>query len=111
MERSTAMRQAPPPLTRERVLQLIQRMKSTRVAVLGDIMLDGYSVGASGPLAADGPVGVRTVAERDAALGGGANVAATVGALGRNRAVVGAAGGDVEGSAIREAVGVAGFAD
>jgi bifunctional ADP-heptose synthase (sugar kinase/adenylyltransferase) len=41
------MRQSPPPLTRDRVIQLIQRMKSSRVVVVGDIMLDRYLIGDS----------------------------------------------------------------
>ena len=32
----------PPPLTRDRLLQLIERMKSSRVVVIGDIMIDRY---------------------------------------------------------------------
>ena len=32
----------PPPLSRDRLLQLIQRMKDSRVVVVGDIMIDRY---------------------------------------------------------------------
>ena len=39
------MKQPPQPLTRDRVIQLIQKMRSSRVAVVGDIMLDRYLIG------------------------------------------------------------------
>ena len=35
----------PPPLTRDRLLQLIERMKGSRVVVIGDIMIDRYLYG------------------------------------------------------------------
>ena len=50
------MRQSPPPLTRDRVLHLINRMKSSRVAVVGDIMLDRYLVGDTERLSPEAPV-------------------------------------------------------
>jgi rfaE bifunctional protein kinase chain/domain len=101
------MRQAPFPLTRERVLQLIQRMKSSRVAVLGDIMLDRYLVGDTDRLSPEAPVPVVTVAQRHAALGGAANVAANVAALGGQCLLVGVVGDDVDGAAIRQELAVA----
>jgi rfaE bifunctional protein kinase chain/domain len=101
------MRQAPFPLSRERVLQLIQRMKSSRVAVLGDIMLDRYLVGDTDRLSPEAPVPVVTVAQRHAALGGAANVAANVAALGGQCLLVGVVGDDVDGAAIRQELAVA----
>ena len=64
-----------PPLARERVLQLIQRMRSSRVVVVGDIMLDRYLIGDTERLSPEAPVPVVTVSERHAELGGAANVA------------------------------------
>ena len=90
------MRQSPPPLTRERVVQLIQRMKSSRVVVVGDIMLDRYLVGETERLSPEAPVPVVTVRERTAALGGAANVAANVIALGARCLLVGAVGDDTD---------------
>src|SRR5512133_1259560 len=111
MERSAAMRQAPFPLTRERVLQLIQRMKSSRVAVLGDIMLDRYLIGDTERLSPEAPVPVVTVAERHAALGGAANVAANVSAMGARCFLVGAVGDDGDGATIRQELAVARLED
>jgi rfaE bifunctional protein kinase chain/domain len=105
------MRQPPAPLTRDRVLQLIQRMKSSRVAVIGDIMLDRYLIGDTDRLSPEAPVPVVTVAERNAALGGAANVAANVAALGARCLLVGVLGDDADGTAIRQELAVARLED
>ena len=105
------MRQPPPPLTRDRVLQLIQRMRSSRVVVVGDIMLDRYLVGDTERLSPEAPVPVVTVRERHAALGGAANVAANVAAMGARCLLVGAVGDDTDGAAIRQELAVARLED
>jgi D-glycero-beta-D-manno-heptose-7-phosphate kinase len=105
------MRQPPVPLVRDRLLQLIQRMKSSRVAVVGDIMLDRYLVGDTDRLSPEAPVPVVTVAERHAALGGAANVAANVAALGAQCLLVGVVGDDGDGAAIRQELAVARLED
>jgi rfaE bifunctional protein kinase chain/domain len=105
------MKQSPAPLTRERVLHLIHRMKSSRVAVVGDIMLDRYLVGETDRLSPEAPVPVVTVRERHAALGGAANVAANVAAMGAKCLLVGAVGDDVDGAAIRQELAVARLED
>jgi D-beta-D-heptose 7-phosphate kinase/D-beta-D-heptose 1-phosphate adenosyltransferase len=105
------MKQSPPPLTRERVVQLIQRMKESRVVVVGDIMLDRYLVGDTERLSPEAPVPVVTVRERHSALGGAANVAANVVALGARCLLVGAIGDDVDGVALRQELAVARLED
>jgi rfaE bifunctional protein kinase chain/domain len=101
------MRQPPTPLTRDRMVQLIQRMQGSRVVVVGDIMLDRYLVGDTERLSPEAPVPVVTVRERHSALGGAANVAANVVALGARCLLVGAIGDDVDGGAIRQELAVA----
>lgn len=105
------MRHPPVPLARDRVLQLIQRMKSSRVAVIGDIMLDRYLIGDTDRLSPEAPVPVVTVAERHAALGGAANVAANVAALGARCLLVGVVGDDGDGATIRQELAVARLED
>jgi len=105
------MKQAPAPLTRDRLLQLIQRMKESRVVVVGDIMLDRYLVGDTERLSPEAPVPVVTVRERHSALGGAANVAANVVALGARCLLVGGIGDDVDGAAIRQELAVARLED
>lgn len=105
------MRPPPAPLTRDRVLQLIQRMKDSRVVVVGDIMLDRYLVGETERLSPEAPVPVVTVRERHAALGGAANVAANVAALGARCLLVGTVGDDGDGATIRSELAVARLED
>jgi rfaE bifunctional protein kinase chain/domain len=105
------MRSGLTPLTRVRILQLIARMKTSRVVVIGDIMLDRYLVGETDRLSPEAPVPVVTVRERHAALGGAANVAANVAALGAACQLVGAVGDDVDGAAVRQELAVARLED
>jgi D-beta-D-heptose 7-phosphate kinase/D-beta-D-heptose 1-phosphate adenosyltransferase len=105
------MRSPPAPLTRDRLLHLIQRMKESRVVVVGDIMLDRYLVGDTERLSPEAPVPVVTVRERHAALGGAANVAANVSALGARSLLVGVVGDDTDGAAIRQELAVARLED
>jgi rfaE bifunctional protein kinase chain/domain len=105
------MRSGLTPLTRDRILQLIARMKTSRVVVVGDIMLDRYLVGETDRLSPEAPVPVVTVRERHAALGGAANVAANVAALGAACQLVGAVGDDADGAAIRQELAVARLED
>ncbi len=95
-----------PGLPRDRVMHLIQRMKASRIVVVGDIMIDRYLVGDTERLSPEAPVPVVTVRERHAALGGAANVAANVAALGATCHLVGVVGDDADGAAIRQELAV-----
>jgi D-beta-D-heptose 7-phosphate kinase/D-beta-D-heptose 1-phosphate adenosyltransferase len=97
----------PPPLSRDRLLQLIQRMRSSRVVVVGDIMIDRYLYGDTERLSPEAPVPVVTVRERSAKLGGAANVAANVASMGASCLLVGTVGDDGDGAAIRQELVVA----
>ena len=105
------MRSGLTPLTRDRIQQLIGRMKTSRVVVVGDIMLDRYLFGETDRLSPEAPVPVVTVRERHAALGGAANVAANVAALGAACQLVGAVGDDVDGATVRQELAVARLED
>lgn len=100
------MRPPPAPLTRDRLMQLIQRMRDSRVVIVGDIMLDRYLVGDAERLSPEAPVPVVTVRERTARLGGAANVAMNVAALGARSLLVGVVGDDTDGAAIRQELAV-----
>jgi len=101
------MRPPPAPLTRDRLLHLIQRMRDSRVVIVGDIMLDRYLVGDTERLSPEAPVPVVTVRERHARLGGAANVAMKVAALGARSLLVGVVGDDGDGATIRQELAVA----
>lgn len=92
---------ASPALTRERILELTTRARGRRIVVVGDIMLDRYLIGDTDRLSPEAPVPVLTVRETRSALGGAANVAANVAALGASCTLVGVVGDDTNGAVIR----------
>ena len=97
----------PPPLSRDRLLHLIQRMRVSRVVVVGDIMIDRYLYGDTERLSPEAPVPVVAVRDRTAKLGGAANVAANVASMGASCLLVGTVGDDADGAAIRQELVVA----
>jgi D-beta-D-heptose 7-phosphate kinase/D-beta-D-heptose 1-phosphate adenosyltransferase len=88
-------------LTRARLAEILERGRGLRVAVVGDLMLDVYLVGNVSRISPEAPVPVVHVTEEWSALGGAANVAANVAALGAACEVVGYVGADAAGAEIR----------
>lgn len=76
--------------------------KPPRIAVVGDAMLDLYLKGDVERISPEAPVPVVRVRERRYALGGAANVAQNVLAIGARCELVAAVGSDVSGSQLRE---------
>lgn len=91
-------------LSKDRLKALIDRMSGRRIVVIGDAMLDRYLIGDTERISPEAPVPVVTVTERRTALGGAANVAANVAALGGVGRLVGVTGTDRDGEALREAM-------
>ncbi|HYW06447.1 MAG TPA: PfkB family carbohydrate kinase [Longimicrobium sp.] len=87
-------------LTRARLEGLLERAPGLRVAVVGDLMLDVYLIGSVSRISPEAPVPVVHVTEERIALGGAANVAANVVALGAACDVVGYVGSDAAGAQI-----------
>lgn len=90
-----------PPITRERMIELLDRMKSRQIVVVGDVMLDRYLVGDTDRLSPEAPVPVVTIRETRSALGGAANVASNVAAIGATCRLVGVVGDDPHGTDLR----------
>jgi rfaE bifunctional protein kinase chain/domain len=91
-------------LTRARLDEILERCRGLRVAVVGDLMLDVYLVGAVSRISPEAPVPVVAVEDEWVALGGAANVAANVVALGAECELVGCVGADAAGAQIRGAL-------
>ena len=91
-------------LTRARLDEILERSRGLRVAVVGDVMLDVYLVGSVSRISPEAPVPVVHVTEERFALGGAANVAANVAALGAACRLVGCVGVDDAGRRVREAL-------
>src|SRR5438445_822729 len=76
-------------------------MAARCVVVVGDAMLDIYLAGDAERISPEAPVPVVTVHTRRAALGGAANVAANVSAIGAECRLVAVIGDDARGDSLR----------
>jgi rfaE bifunctional protein kinase chain/domain len=74
----------------------------TNLLVVGDVMLDRYWFGDSDRISPEAPVPVVQVSKVDERLGGAANVARNVAALGANTTILGVVGEDEAGKRIGE---------
>ena len=86
---------------RDRLEDLLQKMATTKVVVVGDAMLDVYLVGEVDRVSPEAPVPVVTVHASRHGLGGAANVAANVAALGADCRLVAVVGNDTRGASVR----------
>lgn len=88
-----------------RARELLQGFRSRRVLVVGDLMLDVYLRGGASRISPEAPVPVVRVLEEWRAMGGAANVAANLGALGVATSLVGVVGDDGFASDLGRAAG------
>lgn len=105
------MTAALPVLPRDRVTSLLDAMAGRRVVVIGDVMLDRYLIGDTDRLSPEAPVPVVTVRSSRSALGGAANVAANIVALGSQALLTGAVGADAHANQIRAELATSNLAD
>ncbi len=89
-------------LSSETLDSLVDRFSGVRVLVVGDLMLDRYISGAVERISPEAPVPVVRVEKESWAVGGAANVAANVAALGATCRVVGCVGQDSAGQQLRQ---------
>ena len=98
----------PIPITRDRLLALLSAARTRRIAIVGDAMLDVYLRGDVDRISPEAPVPVVRVREQREALGGAANVAQNVLALGARCELVAAVGGDRAGERLRASLAALG---
>ena len=79
-----------------------EQFAKTNLLVVGDVMLDRYWFGDSDRISPEAPVPVVQVSKVDERLGGAANVARNVAALGANTTILGVVGEDEAGNRIGE---------
>ena len=89
-------------IPRDRLQQLLAGAPKKRIAVVGDAMLDVYLRGDVDRISPEAPVPVVRVRERRYALGGAANVAQNVAALGATAELVATVGDDVSAKQLRD---------
>lgn len=87
----------------------VEPISHSRVLVVGDVMLDRYWFGEVERISPEAPVPVVRVARREDRLGGAANVARNVAALGGHVTLVGVLGEDEAGDSVRRLSAEAGI--
>ncbi|MGB6009142.1 D-glycero-beta-D-manno-heptose-7-phosphate kinase [Castellaniella sp.] len=85
--------------------------RAARILVVGDIMLDRYWFGEVDRISPEAPVPVVRVARREDRLGGAANVARNIAALGAQVGLLGIIGADEAGARVRSLIRDAGIRD
>jgi rfaE bifunctional protein kinase chain/domain len=98
-------------LSARRARALLQAMRGRRLLVVGDVMLDQFLWGKVARISPEAPVPVVEIASETFHLGGAANVAGNVRALGGEAVVAGVIGDDAAGVRLRTALGEAGIQD
>ena len=89
----------------DRFEQLLSRFPGQKVLVVGDLMLDRYLWGDTARISPEAPVPVIEAREESHRLGGAANVAHNVRALGGEAMLVGVIGNDASGTDLRALLG------
>lgn len=95
----------------DRLDRILAGMEGTSVLVVGDLMLDRYQWGEVARISPEAPVPVVDIREETVRLGGAANVAANIRALGANPRLVGVAGEDAVAGILREELRREGLGD
>jgi len=80
----------------EQINQTFAQFQNTKVLIIGDIMVDAYYWGKTERISPEAPVPILSVTKRDNRLGGAANVALNVQALGGKPFLCGVAGNDIK---------------
>lgn len=91
-------------IDKQRLTSLVDGFASSRVAVVGDLILDHYVWGKVSRVSPEAPVVVVEVTQEESRLGGAANVANNLASLGARCALIGVVGEDAEGEKLVAAV-------
>ena len=91
-----------------RLIEIVERLPRSRVALVGDFMMDRYLYGNAERLSPEAPVPVLHYQKEEYRLGGAGGVAADLAALGARVRVVGLVGTDEMGGKLRQHLADAG---
>ncbi len=80
--------------------EAIRQFSSKHILVIGDIMLDEYTIGTIARISPEAPVPVLTKKQTKHVLGGAANAAANMAALGATVSIIGTIGADDHGGVV-----------
>jgi D-glycero-beta-D-manno-heptose-7-phosphate kinase len=95
-------------MTRSTLGKYLGRFSRSRVLVLGDVMVDEYVWGTVSRISPEAPVPVVAVRSESVRVGGAANVAANIAALGGDARIVGVVGNDAPAERLTHELEVAG---
>jgi rfaE bifunctional protein kinase chain/domain len=98
-----------PPLGSERAGDLIARFAGVSILVVGDVMVDKFIVGRVTRISPEAPVPVVQFQAEHARLGGAANVAHNIAAMGGRAFLVGVVGNDAAAAGLRHQLAAAGL--
>src|SRR5438132_12420738 len=98
-----------PRLDPVRARELVSRFSGQPVLVAGDVMLDRFIVGRVTRISPEAPVPVVQFQSEHVRLGGAANVAYNIAALGGHATLSGVVGDDLAGAKVRERLDGAGI--
>jgi rfaE bifunctional protein kinase chain/domain len=91
-----------PTLARDRAAAIVERMSGCRLLVVGDVMVDQFSVGRVNRISPEAPVPVVTFERDEYRAGGAANVALNVRAVGATVDLIGVIGSDAAATRLTE---------
>jgi rfaE bifunctional protein kinase chain/domain len=98
-----------PLLDRNRARDFVARFPGASVLVIGDVMLDQFLIGRVTRISPEAPVPIVQFGREETRIGGAANVAHNVVALGGRADLVGLVGRDQAATTLRRALGEAGL--
>src|SRR4030067_616280 len=81
-------------ITKEKLQRIVSRLGRHRIMVLGDVMLDEFIWGNVSRISPEAPVPVVQIETQESKLGGAANVALNLKALGDQPILIGVCGRD-----------------
>jgi rfaE bifunctional protein kinase chain/domain len=97
-----------PPLDVRRACDLVARFSGVPVLVVGDVMIDRFIVGRVTRISPEAPVPVVQFQHEHVRLGGAANVAHNISALGGRVSLVGVVGADAAAATLRQHLALTG---
>ncbi|HIQ48897.1 MAG TPA: D-glycero-beta-D-manno-heptose-7-phosphate kinase, partial [Aquifex aeolicus] len=86
----------------QRVQRLLEKLKSLKILVVGDVILDSYLKGKVERISPEAPVPILEVEEEEFRLGGAGNVAKNLSSLGVETFICGVIGKDAAGEKVKQ---------
>lgn len=87
-----------------KLANMLSRLKPARILVIGDMLLDGYTVGKARRISPEAPVAIVNVSHEEYRPGGAGNVILNLLSLGAHVSAIGRLGNDWAGNVFREAL-------